>query len=213
MKAVIRTICLFVMWFASKIFSNSFRQKLNSCVDNLYTLWIKNFLGKVGEHSTICKPCYLQGGGQKNITIGDYTTIQGTSILGCWIKYRDQEFPNATISIGDNCCIGEYNHITACNKITIGNGLLTGRYVIISDNSHGGLSISESDIKPINRELKSKGEVVIGNNVWIGDKVSVLSGVHIGNNVVVAANAVVTKDVPDNCLVAGVPAKIIKQIL
>ena len=201
------------MWFASKIFSNSFRQKLNSCVDNLYTLWIKNFLGKVGEHSTICKPCYLQGGGQKNITIGDYTTIQGTSILGCWIKYRDQEFPNATISIGDNCCIGEYNHITACNKITIGNGLLTGRYVIISDNSHGGLSISESDIKPINRELKSKGEVVIGNNVWIGDKVSVLSGVHIGNNVVVAANAVVTKDVPDNCLVAGVPAKIIKQIL
>lgn len=202
----------FLFRILSFIYPYKLHENLLSIKNVFYTLWLKNFLGKVGEHSRIYYPCSLQGGGQKNITIGDYTTIQGTSILGCWIKYRDQEFPNATISIGDNCCIGEYNHITACNKITIGNGLLTGRYVIISDNSHGGLSISESDIKPINRELKSKGEVVIGNNVWLGDKVAVLSGVHIGNNVVVAANAVVTKDVPDNCLVAGVPGRVIKNI-
>lgn len=177
----------------------------------LYTLWIKNFLGSVGEHSSICYPCSLQGGGQKNIKIGDYTTIQGTSILGCWVKYGKQVFPNASITIGNHCSIGEYNHITACNKITIGDGLLTGRYVIISDNSHGGLSKEESSIQPSLRDLKSKGEVIIGNNVWLGDKVAVLSGVHIGNNVIVAANAVVTKDVPDGCIVAGVPAKIIKN--
>lgn len=187
-----------------------FREKLNGYKTILYTLWIKNFLGNVGNHSYVCKPCSLQGGGQKNISIGDYTTIGSHSILGCWTKYGNQEFSDASITIGNHCSIGECNHITACNKITIGDGLLTGRYVIISDNSHGGLSKEESLIAPVNRELKSKGEVVVGNNVWLGDKVAVLGGVHIGNNVIVAVNAVVTKDVPDNCVVAGVPARIIK---
>ena len=163
-------------------------------------------------NSTICKPCSLQGGGQKNVSIGNHTIIQSNSILGCWVKYGEQEFPNASITIGNECSIGEYNHITACNKITIGDGLLTGRYVIISDNSHGGLSTEDSIIKPVKRRLKSKGEVVIGNNVWLGDKVAVLAGVHIGNNVIVAANAVVTKDIPDNSIVAGVPGKIIAQL-
>ncbi len=189
-----------------------FREKLNGYKNVLYTLWIRNFLGRVGEHSIICKPCDLQGGGQNNVSIGDYTTIGCHSILGCWVKYRHQKFPDALISIGNNCSIGEYNHITACNKITIGDGLLTGRYVLISDNSHGSLCEKESMIEPLKRDLKSKGEVVIGNNVWLGDKVTVLAGVHIGNNVIVAANAVVTKDIPDNCMVAGVPGRIIKTI-
>ena len=194
------------------LYTYKLHQRLTGYKNTLYTLWIRNFIGHLGEHSRICYPCSLQGGGQHNISIGDYTTIQGTSILGCWTKYGNQQFPNASITIGNHCSIGEYNHITACNKITIGDGLLTGRYVIISDNSHGGLSEEEANIQPSLRDLKSKGEVVIGNNVWLGDKVAVLSGVHIGNNVIVAANAVVTKDIPDNCVVAGVPASVVKNI-
>jgi maltose O-acetyltransferase len=54
--------------------------------------------------------------------------------------------------------------------------------------------------------------VTIGNDVWIGGNCTILPGVTIGNNVVVAAGAVVTKDVPDNCLVAGVPAKVIRKL-
>ena len=196
----------------SFIYPYKLHQKLQSKKDILYTLWIRNYIGHVGENSTICKPCSLQGEGQKNISIGNHTIIQSNSILGCWIKYGEQEFSNASITIGNECSIGEYNHITACNKITIGDGLLTGRYVIISDNSHGGLIMEDSIIKPVKRSLKSKGEVVIGNNVWLGDKVAVLAGVHIGNNVIVAANAVVTKDIPDNCIVAGVPGKVIAQL-
>ncbi len=199
-----------------RVFSFLYPYKLHERIiwykNTLYTLWIKNFLGSVGEHSKICYPCSLQGGGQKNVKIGDYTTIQGTSILGCWVKYGEQQFLDASITIGNHCSIGEYNHITACNKITIGDGLLTGRYVIISDNSHGGLSEEESAIAPSKRDLKSKGEVVIGNNVWLGDKVAVLAGVHIGNNVIVAANAVITKDIPDGCVVAGVPGRVVKKI-
>ena len=185
--------------------------KLHSVRDVVYSLWIKNFVGHVGRHTKICYPCSLQGGGYKNIMIGNDTVIWANSILGCWVKYNLQDFPNASISIGNHCNIGEYNHITAINKITIGDGLLTGRYVIISDNSHGGLSEEESLIEPAKRKLKSKGGIVIGNNVWLGDKVAVLAGVHIGNNVIVAANAVVTKNLPDNCMAAGVPARVVKQ--
>lgn len=196
----------------SFLYPYSLHERLLSTRNVFYTLWIRNFIGHLGEHSSICYPCSLQGGGQKNISIGDCSIIQGTSILGCWTKYGNQDFPNASITIGNHCSIGEYNHITACNKITIGDGLLTGRYVIISDNSHGGLSEEESLIEPAKRDLKSKGEVIIGNNVWLGDKVAVLSGVHIGNNVIVAANAVVTKDLPDNCMAAGIPAKVVKVL-
>jgi acetyltransferase-like isoleucine patch superfamily enzyme len=198
--------------FFSFLYPYKLHQKLQSARKVFYTLWIRNFIGHVGEHSRICNPCSLQGGGQKNVSIGDYTEIQSHTILGCWVRFGQQEFPNASITIGNHCVIGEYNHITACNKITIGDGLLTGRYVIISDNSHGGLSREEADIEPIKRALKSKGEVVIGNNVWLGDKVAVLAGVHIGNNVIVAANSVVTKDIPDNCMAAGTPATIIKTL-
>lgn len=198
--------------FFSFLYPYKFHRWLIGYKNLFYTLWIKNFIGKVGEQSTICYPCDLQGEGLKNITIGSSTTINRHTILGCWTKYGNQQFPNASITIGNNCSIGEYSHITACNKITIGDGLLTGRYVFISDNNHGGLSKEESEIIPLKRELKSKGEVTIGNNVWLGDKVAVLSGVHIGNNVIVAANAVVTKDIPDGCIVAGVPGKVVKQI-
>lgn len=179
--------------------------------DVIYTMWLRNFVGSFGEGSSFHYPCRFWGRGNKNIQIGKNTTIQAHCILGCWIKYFGESY-SPSIIIGDNCNIGEYMHISAIDKIKIGNGLLTGRFVYIGDNSHGELSLDVVNVPPINRKLISKGEVVIGNNVWIGDKATVLSGVHIGDNVIVAANAVVTKVIPSNCLVAGAPAKIVKKL-
>lgn len=184
-----------------------FRSYRNYC----YTLWIKNHLGKIGEHSIIEKPCLIVGGANSSISIGKYTCIQSHSILGCWNKYNGIKFsPN--IEIGNHCSFGEYNHISAINKITIGNGLLTGRFVTISDNAHGSLSLEEALIPPSSRNLKSKGKIVIGNNVWIGDKATILANTHIGNNVIIGANSVVTSSIPDNCVAVGAPAKVIRVI-
>lgn len=187
---------------------HTFLRRVHNAV---YSAWIRNFVGNIGKDSKILPGCELQGGGQKNIHIGNNTVICRHTILGCWVKYGDQRF-TPSITIGDNCSIGEYNHITSAHKITIGNGLLTGRYVMITDNSHGGLSVEEAGIPPQKRDLKTKGEVVIGNNVWIGDKAIILPGVHIGDNVIVAANSAVTHDVPSNCVVAGAPARVVKSI-
>ena len=208
---IIKRLLLVLMCFVSKIYPYSLSQRLVGYRNIMYTLWMRNFLAGMGENSYIAYPCSLQGGGQKRISIGHHTVIQSHGILGCWMKYGDQSF-TPSITIGDNCSIGGYNHITACNKITIGNGLLTGRYVYIGDNAHGGLSIEEANIPPVCRQLISKGEVVIGNNVWIGDKVTILGSVTIGDNVIIGANSVVTHDIPSNCMVAGIPAKVIRSI-
>lgn len=115
------------------------------------------------------------------------------------------------LSIGSNCSFGAMNHITCCNCITIGNNLLTGKWVTISDNNHGTTDFKTLECEPVYRPIVSKGAIIIGNNVWIGDGATILSGVTIGDGSVIAANSVVTKNVPPFCVVAGNPASIIKN--
>ena len=210
MKCVIKKILMCIMWIACKVYPYSLSERLRGYRDILYTMWVGKFIGHIGKHTLISYPCNIQDGSKK-IVIGEGTIIYSNCIIECWERYIDQHF-SPSLKIGNNCRIGEYTHITAINRIEIGDGLLTGRFVIITDHSHGDLSEKDLDIPPAIRKLKSKGKIVIGNNVWLGDKVSVLSGVHIGDNVIVGANSVVTKSVPSNCVVAGVPAKIVKQL-
>ena len=195
----------------SHIYTLKMSQWLRLKLNKLYTQWISQFIGEVGEDVSIHKPLYLEGDGRDCIHIGSATTIQENCVLGCRKHYGNQMF-EPEIRIGSHCDIGAYSHITAINHITIGDGLLTGRYVFIGDNAHGGLSFEEANIPPGKRDLKTKGEIRVGNNVWIGDKTTILSGVTIGDNVIVAANSVVTHNVPANCIVAGVPAKVVKII-
>ena len=154
------------------------------------------------------------------ISIGVKSGFQPNCIIECWDEwiYFDSEKINhiqkfsPSIKIGCNCNIGEYTHITCVNSITIGDGLLTGRFVLISDNNHGSSSnINELNIRPNNRKLYSKGNIVIGNNVWIGDRAVILGGVTIGDNVIIAANTVVTKDIPSNAVVGGNPFRLLRM--
>ena len=83
--------------------------------------------------------------GEKYISIGKGTTINEGSILTAWDKYEGQSF-TPSIKIGNNCCIGEHAHISACKEIIIGNNVLTGRRIYISDNSHGNCIKEEIEI-------------------------------------------------------------------
>lgn len=139
----------------------------------------------------------------KNTHFSRFTVLETNQL-------RERNAP--VMKIGNNCNIGEYNHITATNSIIIGDNLLTGRFVLITDNSHGCTSSHENEIPPLERNLYSKGPVIIGKNVWIGDKVTILPNVRIGDGAIIAANAVVTKDVPAYSVVGGNPARVIKNI-
>src|SRR5690625_859263 len=119
-------------------------------------------------------------------------------------------FPPFYTDFGKNITIGKnvfFN--TGCSfqdrgGITIGNGALIGMNVTIATLNHG-LSLDT-------RNTTYSSPVVIGENVWIGSNATILPGVTIGVNSVVAAGAVVTKDVPKDTVVAGVPAKVVKDI-
>lgn len=144
----------------------------------------------------------------KYVSVGDNSSIMSYCIIEtCTI---DENKPN--LEIGNNVSIGEYSHITCVNKVTIGDGVLTGRFVLITDNSHGNNTKEVAEIAPLAREINSNGPVCIGANVWIGDKVTILPNVTIGKGCIIAANAVVTKDIPEFSVAAGVPAKVIKTI-
>ncbi len=149
--------------------------------------------------------------GAQYISVGSNTYFGKEVFLTAWDSYFSQRF-QPEIVIGNDCHFGEWNHITAINRIEVGDGCLTGKWVTITDNSHGLTDISSLQLSPIGRNLVSKGPVVIGRNVWIGDKATILPGVTIGDGVVIAANAVVTKDVPSYCVVGGIPARIIKRV-
>ena len=148
--------------------------------------------------------------GPEHIAIGRRTRFGDDIYLTAWARYGNQVL-SPQIVIGDNCNFGAYNHITAINRVYIGDDCLTGKFVTISDNNHGTTDIEDLKTEPIKRQLISKGPVVIGKKVWIGDKATILGGVTIGDGAVVAANTVVVKDVPEYCVVAGNPARIIKD--
>ena len=144
------------------------------------------------------------------IYLGERNSFGDNLYLTAWSQFSDNNNP-VLISIGNHCNFGAFNHITATNQIIIGDNCLTGKWVTISDNNHGTTSYEDLQIPPLKRKVISKGSVIIGDNVWIGDKATILGGVVIGDGAVIAANTVVTKDVPAYSVVAGNPARVIKQ--
>ena len=176
-----------------------------------HTLCVKGGFKAFGKGSVI-RPRADLIVGKKYISVGENVVIGKRIQLTAWGEHHNTKF-RPSIVIGDNTQFGAYNHITAINSIKIGNGVLTGKFVTITDNSHGNPGDPEDcDISPIERTAYSKGPVVIEDNVWIGDKATVLANVRIGRCSIVGANAVVTKGVPPYCIVGGNPARIIRKI-
>jgi acetyltransferase-like isoleucine patch superfamily enzyme len=145
----------------------------------------------------------------EDIAVGEDTEfLREVSLTANNICHSDQP----VIKIGNHCSIGAKSHITAINGIEIGHHLLTGDSVLITDNAHGSSSCEMLNIPPTDRPMVSKGRVKIGDYVWLCDKVAVLPGVTIGNNVIVGVNSVVTADIPDNSVAVGIPAKVVKRM-
>lgn len=133
-----------------------------------------------------------------------------SELIGQEVDKSFNMFPPFNADYGMNIKIGKNVFINSgcCFQdqggIEIGDGVLIGQQVVIATVNH--------DFNPEKRGNMLPAPVKIGNRVWIGAHATILAGVNIDDNAIIAAGAVVTKDVPENAVVAGVPAKVIKQI-
>lgn len=140
------------------------------------------------------------------ITIGSRVTIDHDTEFYPVGKYNGKTFPSKII-IGNNVHIGAYNRFASKELVEIEDDVLFAAYVHITDHSHDYRNVET----PIYKQgLIEKGPVKIGKGSWIGLRCSILSGVSIGEHSIIAAGAVVTKDIPPYSIAAGVPAKIVK---
>lgn len=176
---------------------------------SIYSKIVGNSLQKVGKQFVVFPDAWIKGG--EYIVIGDNFHSRSNLRLEALDQYNNKSF-SPKISIGNNVSLGENCHIGAIDEVRIGDNVLFGSKIFISDHQHGQTTLEDMRNAPDKRTLYSKGKVIIEDNVWIGDNVVVMPGVNVGHNSILAANAVVTQDVLPYSVVAGVPAKIIKKV-
>ena len=133
-----------------------------------------------------------------HVSVGCFTRIECTGSLS---------HLGVGFMCGNNCGLGTNAFYGAAGGIIIGNNVIVGNFVSFHSENH---NFSDSEI-PIRLQGTSHKGIVIGDNCWIGAKATILDGVHIGNGCVIAAGSVVTKSFPDNVVIGGVPARIIKN--
>lgn len=150
-----------------------------------------------GKHSVIHRSARMDTPPYRKFSLGDYSVIESFACINNAV---------GEVIIGDHTRIGLHN--TIIGPVTIGNHVNLAQGITVTALNH---NFDDSD-KRIDEQGVSTTPVVIEDDIWIGANAVILPGVTIGHHSVVAAGAVVTKNVPPHSLVAGVPAKIIKQI-
>lgn len=178
--------------FMDKVFARLYTHIMNTS----FATWGSH--SRLGRGAKLVKPNLIYVG--NTVVIGDHV----------WLNAKDDRGEGLpTLRIGNGTRIGRFVQINAWRSVTIGENVLIADRVFISDADH-----NYSDIKlPIILQGDSfKGNVNLRDGCWIGIGAVILPGVTVGRNAIVAANAVVTKDVPDRAIFGGIPAKIIKQL-
>ena len=142
------------------------------------------------------------------IHIGRDTLIGKYATLSVGYGPTQAVLPERGLRVGERCVLGARITITAHESIEIGDDVWFGQDVFVSDASHG----YTDPIEPIGRQFGEHRPVEIGAGSWIGHGAVILPGARIGRHVVVAAGSVVRGEVPDHCVVAGVPARVVRRI-
>ena len=175
----------------------------NKIADLTYTIVMRGSFANFGKHSQLGRHAKIIGA--EMIHVGS-DVLLGKYI---WLNAKDNSNDGeVTLYIEDGTYIGRFVQINAWHSVTIGRNVLISDRVFIGDADHN----YDDDNKPIIKQGDSfKGGVTLKDGCWVGIGAVILPNVTIGRNAVIAANSVVTKNVPDFTVVGGIPAKIIKN--
>jgi acetyltransferase-like isoleucine patch superfamily enzyme len=194
-------------------------------VQNLFTRFCMLFRGYFWLYRRVFlgKNCFISNKSNlifhHNVTIENHVNIDGYAkeklVFGNNVKIGAYSWISCTshfskygkgISFGNNTAFGKFTEFGAAGGIQIGNDVIGGSYISFHSENH---VFTDQNVLIREQGVTSEG-IVIGNNVWIGAKATFLDGCKVGNNSVVAAGALVNGIFPDNVVIGGVPAKIIK---
>lgn len=158
-----------------------------------------------GKSVTIEDNVVIDGYAKNKLVLGDFVKIGSNSVVSCTSHLS---MYGIGLTIGNNSAVGRFTEFGAAGGIKIGNDVIMGSYISFHSQNHNfhsqGVLIREQGVTSKGIELK--------NNIWVGAKVTFLDGSIVGNNCVVAAGSLVKGEFPDNVVIGGVPAKIIKNI-
>jgi acetyltransferase-like isoleucine patch superfamily enzyme len=163
--------------------------------------------GRFGANSVICFPTTALFN-EQYIHIGSGTLFGPNMTLSAGMAPGQRMVTDPVVSIGDRCLFGRGSGIVGHLQIVVGDDVWTGHNVYITDQNHG---YEDLDV-PISKQVMPERPVSIGSGSWLGHGTVVLPGAVIGRHVVVGANSVVTGDLPDNCVAAGAPARVVRQL-
>jgi acetyltransferase-like isoleucine patch superfamily enzyme len=144
--------------------------------------------------------------GEGRIEIGEHTSIGPMASLSAGMPMHADVRGKPIITIGDRCVLGKGIGIVGHDRVEIGDDIWTGHYVYITDQNHGYEDLG----LPIGTQMWRNDPVSIGSGSWLGHGSIVLPGARIGRHVVVAAGAIVTGEIPDNAVVVGAPARVVR---
>lgn len=209
MKKYIRKILSIIILLYYKIYSYNTHRYFIKVKNVIYSIWLSNFFKKCGDNFFISSPAFIKGG--QYIKIGKNFTGINTIRMECWDEFLQEKF-TPSLNIGDNVSMNNNIHIGCINKIHIGNNVLFASNIFVTDHFHGHINGRDLNLPPHMRPLHSKGEVVIMDDVWIGENVTIMPNVTIGKSCIIGANSVVTKSFPDYSIIAGSPAKLIRKL-
>lgn len=163
--------------------------------------------GAFGARSAICfPPAALVN--ERYIRIGSHTMIGPHVTLSAGMVPGQQCVADPVVTIGDRCLIGRGSGIVGHLSIVLEDDVWTGHHVYITDQNHG-----YDDLEmPIGRQMMPERPVRIGAGSWLGHGTVVLPGSTVGRHVVIGANSVVRGEIPDYCIAAGNPIRVIRML-
>ena len=160
---------------------------------------------ELGVNTTIENNIFIDGYAREKVQLGNNCKIGEYSFISCTSHFSKY---GKALKMGNNSATGRFTEFGSAGGIEIGDDVIMGSYVSFHSENHNFSDRS----KPIRLQgVTSKG-IKIGNDVWVGAKVTFLDGCEVGNHCVVAAGAVVNGKFPDRSLIGGVPAKVIKHL-
>ncbi len=170
--------------------------------------WAEHFLypqfDQIGSGGHIARPWNVRVSGN-GISVGNYVHMHSNKTQNIWLTSWQWDEVPSLIDIGDFCLLTPGVRLSASKRITIGRGTMIASNAYITDSDwHGTYNRTH--------ESGQAAPVTLGENVWVGDSAIICKGVTIGDNSIIGAGSVVTRDVPANVIAAGAPAVTVKQL-